>query len=595
MLLSELQSLGSQLLSSRAHINNVPVLLNYMTETSAAEHCVESLLSLQAFFTPLVQDLPSKSVKKANHNNPDFIYKAWLRSMFHDFLQSLINITISPIPDPALREVALDTLMEFVKVSNRGKFHSAVYYKLLHAIVFSSLTVSDILLDVLPSKYFKYIDIRYFTYTSLEKLSQSLVYNSDDRTTNANSEKLPSESMDNSIRNLFHLLSSIPHLQAADSNADHEMWNALGIFVKKDIVIDGKGISKKKNKTQKTGDTSEKVLSAANVSKKIKQKFNKAWILFLGLTLPVDLYKEVLVSLPRDVIPHLSNPIMLCDFLTRSYDVGGVVSVMALHSLFILMTEHGLEYPNFYVKLYALLEPSIFMAKHRAKFFELLDSCLKSPLLPAYLAASFTKKLSRLALNVPPSGGLIIIALIHNLLRRHPSINCLVHQDHVETSEYDSERKEDSLAVATSANTRDRVGVDHFDNEQSDPRETKAMLSSLWEIDTLRHHYCPPVSSFVSSLENDLTVRAKTSEVAVKDFSSASYATIFNGEMRRRIKQVPMAFYSSTPTTLFSDAEFPGWTFNLKNECPVSLNEDKGATRGSEELDLSAKRKRVEH
>ena len=61
-------------------------------------------------------------------------------------------------------------------------------------------------------------------------------------------------------------------------------------------------------------------------------------------------------------------------------------------------------------------------------YFQLLDSCLKSPLLPAYLAASFAKKLSRLALTVPPSGGLVIVALIHNLLRRHPSINCLVHK-----------------------------------------------------------------------------------------------------------------------------------------------------------------------
>ena len=61
---------------------------------------------------------------------------------------------------------------------------------------------------------------------------------------------------------------------------------------------------------------------------------------------------------------------MRSDFLTRSYDIGGVVSVMALSSLFILMTQYGLEYPNFYEKLYALLVPSIFMAKHRAKFFQ---------------------------------------------------------------------------------------------------------------------------------------------------------------------------------------------------------------------------------
>lgn len=61
-------------------------------------------------------------------------------------------------------------------------------------------------------------------------------------------------------------------------------------------------------------------------------------------------------------------------------------------------------------------------------FLQLLDACLKSPLLPAYLAAAFAKKLSRLSISVPPSGALVIIALIHNLLRRHPSINCLVNR-----------------------------------------------------------------------------------------------------------------------------------------------------------------------
>lgn len=43
---------------------------------------------------------------------------------------------------------------------------------------------------------------------------------------------------------------------------------------------------------------------------------------------------------------------------------------MALSSLFVLMTQNGLEYPNFYEKLYALLVPSIFMAKYRARFFQ---------------------------------------------------------------------------------------------------------------------------------------------------------------------------------------------------------------------------------
>ncbi|XP_039172381.1 uncharacterized protein LOC104428623 isoform X3 [Eucalyptus grandis] len=149
-------------------------------------------------------------------------------------------------------------------------------------------------------------------------------------------------------------------------------------------------------------------LSTTKIAMKIKLIFTKLWISFLRLPLPLDVYKEVLISLHLAVIPQLSNPNMFCDFLTRSYDVGVVVSVMALNSLFILMLQHGQEYPYFHEKL--------------------LVSCLKSPLLPAYLAAAFPKKLSRLAFSALPAGALVIIAPIRDLLQQHPSINCLVHR-----------------------------------------------------------------------------------------------------------------------------------------------------------------------
>ncbi|AQK84215.1 Putative AP2/EREBP transcription factor superfamily protein [Zea mays] len=85
---------------------------------------------------------------------------------------------------------------------------------------------------------------------------------------------------------------------------------------------------------------------------------------------------KVLALIHQNVIPSMSNPSILCDFLTRSYDIGGVISVMALSGLFILMTQHGLEYRKFYEKLYALLTPVVFMAKHRSVFLQ--DKQLKS-------------------------------------------------------------------------------------------------------------------------------------------------------------------------------------------------------------------------
>ncbi|WMV51681.1 hypothetical protein MTR67_045066 [Solanum verrucosum] len=649
--LSDLKTLGHQLLSSRAHVNNLPLLLSFITPSTRPKYTLESLLSLQSFFIPLLPQLPSSTVSSSftsdSQGDPEFIYRTWVRSKFDDFVQSLLDIVICSQSDDSLREVVLDTLMEFVKVGNGGKFHSAIYYRLLHNIVHSSLEIDDILLELLASKYFKYIDIRYFTYISFEKLSRSIGANdiSDDRrerldTTGVNQ---PESSLDLSVHKLSHLLSRIPPLEGSDDKAEYDMWNPAGIFTEKE---NDKGHTGKQRKGE---STNIKVLSPANIAKKMKLKFTKAWISFLRLTLPVDVYKEVnnnsidwisiscigtgfwgllettslhhlrgrgkvcvqttvprphcvglhwvLVNLHQVVIPYLSNPLMLCDFLTRSYDIGGVVSVMALSSLFVLMTQHSLEYPNFYEKLYALLEPSIFMAKHRAKFFQLLDSCLKSPLLPAYLAAAFCKKLSRISLAVPPSGALVIIALIHNLLRRHPSINCLVHQEDgnettKDTTGAESGADDDSTEASSPSREMSSVkpSIDPFDDKQTDPLKTNAMRSSLWEVDTLRHHYCPPVSRFVLSLENDLTVRAKTTEVSVKDFSSGSYATIFGDEIRRRVKQVPLAFYTATPTMLFPESDFLGWSFKMKDKDSTTVLDN----TSKENDHISAKRSRVE-
>ncbi|KAG4110578.1 hypothetical protein ERO13_D13G057300v2 [Gossypium hirsutum] len=589
MKLKELKTLGQQLLSSRAHINNLPLLLGFISPSSPPPHVLESLLSLQSFFTTVLADLPpSQSSKKrpriddSAKQDPEVIYRTWLRSKFDEFVTLLIEVLISPDTEDALREIVLDSFMEFVKLGNGGSFYSSIYHKLLRSIV-NSPTPVDFLSELLALKYFKYIDVRYFTFISLEKLSKALDTKdtAGDETAggDGDSRSQSRESMELSICKIHYIISHIPPLEGNDGKSEYEMWSGSGLPSNEEH--DKKKLSKAQ-KAEDKGWKAEKqtntVLSPASIAKKMKLKFTKAWISFLRLPIPVNVYKEVLATLHQAVIPHLSNPIILCDFLTKSYDIGGVVSVMALSSLFILMTQHGLEYPNFYEKLYALLSPSIFMAKHRAKFFQLLDSCLKSPLLPAYLAAAFAKKLSRLSICVPPSGELVIIALIHNLLRRHPSINCLVHKEDGDENEED---KNDS-------GSEKRPGFDHFNSEESNPIKSNAMRSSLWEIDTLRHHYCPPVSRFVLSLENDLTVRSKTTEMDIKDFSSGSYATIFGDEIRRRVKQVPLAFYKATPTSLFPESDFCGWT--LKYEGSNEIKEQKTV----EEDDASTKRQRIE-
>ena len=71
---------------------------------------------------------------------------------------------------------------------------------------------------------------------------------------------------------------------------------------------------------------------------------------------------QVLVRMHVDILPHLANPHLLADWLTRAVDAGGLPGMLALHGIFTLVTQHGLEYPRFYQRLYSLLTPAALMA-----------------------------------------------------------------------------------------------------------------------------------------------------------------------------------------------------------------------------------------
>lgn len=104
--LSELKTLGLQLLSSRAHINNLPLLLTFVSPTSPPHYVLEALLSLQSFFVTVLPSLPSSS-KPAAADDPlddaELIYQTWLRSKFDEFVKSLIDVAVSSDCDDTLK------------------------------------------------------------------------------------------------------------------------------------------------------------------------------------------------------------------------------------------------------------------------------------------------------------------------------------------------------------------------------------------------------------------------------------------------------------------------------------------------------------
>ena len=278
---------------------------------------------------------------------------------------------------------------------------------------------------------------------------------------------------------------------------------------------------------------------------KHRRVLSQAWLYMLQInTTPgynnKAVHKRALQHLPKHVIPYMHAPLRLADYLTAAYSSdGGVMSLLALHGLFILMTEYNLEYPKFYSSLYALIKPAAFYARYRTRFLRLLNSCLMSSyMLPGHIVAAFCKRLCRTALiGIPPSGVLFVLGLVSNLVRKHPVCRCLVYR----------KAGPDSDAMD-----------DVFNASCDDPAECRALESSLWELSAIEKHYHPSVSSLAKTVGKEDN---KTPLYDLNEFVSLTYKSLFDQELNEKklakksasSKVTPLAFHE--PTSLFPEED----------------------------------------
>lgn len=239
-----------------------------------------------------------------------------------------------------------------------------------------------------------------------------------------------------------------------------------------------------------------------------KRQSQDAWLALMGIANSKDQRKRILDIISTVIAPWFAKPELLSDFLTNSYNVGGSMSLLALSGVFYLIQERNLDYPSFYAKLYSLLDRDILHSKHRSRFFRLLDTFLASTHLPAALVASFIKRLSRLALNAPPSAIVFITPWIYNLLKRHPSCTFLLHRE-----VKDPEIKK---------HIKDHGAEDPFLSDETDPMRTHAIESCLWELVQLQSHYHPNVATISKIISEQFTKHSYN----IEDFLDHSYASV---------------------------------------------------------------------
>jgi len=332
----------------------------------------------------------TKEVKEGTSSDPQDIFNYWLHEKYLLTLKRLLNFV--RIGSQNLKEFALCTLMKFLveEAKQVQKFPNALFRQTCDALFDGKYSMKDCIERF--AEYLEYDDVRFYVLKNLGKIL------GDTSSAAGSQAKYLAE-------NVFAMLNLVKVKEK-----DEDLNNLLTEI-----------------KRSKKGGSKINVLDL----KQHRRVFSAVWIAFLALPLTSEIHKKVLLNLHSDVLPHMTDPKLLMDFLTDSYNTGGVTSLLALNSLFVLIHKHNLDYPDFFRKLYALFEPNIFYVKYQARFFHLADLFLMSTHLPAYLVAAFVKRLSRLALSAPPSGAMLVIPFVCNLIKRHPSVQVLIHRKQV--------------------------------------------------------------------------------------------------------------------------------------------------------------------
>ena len=529
----------------------------------------DALVALERFFCEraargeLAERRRLESVDEASWTTEEAArvkYLRWLAKHHDVFVRRVTDVVVDGACEPRVRVLALAVIMEVARCETPGKFSNELYAKTMKRCACAK-SWSGELLGSWAKRYASRVDVRYYTYMVMKRIAGELRDNSYE----PSEEEAAAKDV---ARNVYDILNAMPRTfedhrgEGVEEDEEEKRRKEFARMLAKLRGAEGAAGDEDEEEKEvgpwcEDADSSAVDLEAAKKRRRTsasagaettgrpkwtegvrhRRAFSDAWLALLRAEFPEDIYRKILTRLHVDVMPHMVNPQLLSDFCVDSIDVGGLTGMLALNGLFVLMTQHGLEYPTFYNRLYQLLDQSSLHANHRRGFFSLMDVFLKSPALPAYLVASFVKRFGRLALHAPPAGIMVCVGFIHNLLRRHKSCVVLVHREPPE------------------GEPAKLVERDPFDAEENDPAKTNALASSLWEIETLRAHYFPQVPKMVSLLERDLTDRVKTKELEMGDLCAANYGSLVREELDARVKKVALATRAEAFTSLFDAPE----------------------------------------
>eukprot|EP01025_Chloroclados_australasicus_P047672 TRINITY_DN5375_c0_g1_i1.p1 TRINITY_DN5375_c0_g1~~TRINITY_DN5375_c0_g1_i1.p1 ORF type:complete len:631 (+),score=52.09 TRINITY_DN5375_c0_g1_i1:66-1958(+) len=493
-----------------------------------------------------------------------FEYKRWLRGRYKSFILRIQKYLWRKDVDEMFQVKVIQCLMELTRTEILGVISAKLLEQLIYTLIYSKNSAEELLQFVL-SKYGSYQDVQYYLFRSIDKVCSQIAEKKPPSSVFPDPSIIESfikqvESVEKVQNKLLVMLMELSPNKDGGNLDEIRSWcegYEMGIVKSKPLqkqIISKLNYHRKRRRINPLGQESKYFIKEQKelLSKEdqesdgeqisdlkydlrsgivpvqwmnteaLKSQQNDAWLGYLGLDLPQQIFKQILLVAVDKIIPNLGNPLSLSDFLGRSFDVGGPVGLLALEGLFILVTKYGLEQDKFYGRMYGLLQQGLFGSKYRNKYFELLAIFMASSKVPAYTAASFMKKLSRLALAVSPAGACLCMAFIHNIMMRHPTCQVLIHRP--------SELYGDQGDV--------NKGIDLFDDQQKNPLKTRAIESSLWELETLTHHASNKVAKMARVLiRQDFSIAKKLVAYDIKVFLSESYSSQLQEISSEKVRQ----------------------------------------------------------
>eukprot|EP01125_Pyxidicula_operculata_P015403 TRINITY_DN5225_c0_g1_i2.p1 TRINITY_DN5225_c0_g1~~TRINITY_DN5225_c0_g1_i2.p1 ORF type:complete len:529 (+),score=74.88 TRINITY_DN5225_c0_g1_i2:203-1789(+) len=526
--LKKIQALERRLLDSKENLNDLLPLRKLCSSEDKATAFAASKCTHNVFVNyaekglfKLCETEASSNAKKQKVSEANLKVGTWLRKQYIIFVDTLLKDHFSR-QDVALQINSLEILFDLEKkcaLLTKSPFMNVIYPEIIKTIVYSDDFNADVL-AYLTDNMLCYEDVRLSTLKLMKRYIKEF-----SKTKNKESSKT-------FIENSFIILKSIQMPKKDVGLSDNNFVPHVNKKSSKDV---DPSLPSKKRKLAESSASLQDHYTA----------FQDAWMEFLKIkNLPNRIHSLTLSILDSEIIPYFSLPAVLLDFLTFCYDLGGEIALLALNSLFVLITQYNLDYPEFYPKLYELLEPKIFNSDFFPRFIKLFQLFMKSPLLPGYMVDAFIKKIARLCLYLEPQYIIVLLPIINNMMIFHPTSQELVHRAALNEK------------LVLRLNAEEAVQSDPYNPDEKDPHKSNASQSSLWEIVALMYHYLPRVAALAKNFKNQLS----RTTLIVDDYLDYSYGKVFNDEMNRKVKKgVPLAFQE--PQRLFNPDDFPGFTF----------------------------------